>query len=562
MNNADDFSTNYQQHKTQRELMLQVNLKFEEGDLNECRELLSQCAEEDPETMVAQATLYSKEGRHNDALDLFLEVLNIQGFETEIAYNIALCHYMIGETQEALEAIQDIIDRAMQSYPELCPKTIDDEEGMQEISNSIHLQDSFLIESYNLKAAIEFGADNISKARRTLKQMPQRKEEEIDPVTLHNHGLMDIDVDVKGGFEKLNFLVANPPFPPETFGNLLLLYCKFGHHDLSADILAENSHLTYDFLTEDLYDYLDTIILAKASPEKALEKFESMNRKYTTDLRKFVQDMESDDSSQNSYTKQLKINYQSTLNSYIPVLMAQAHIYWQQEKYSKIEQIFHKSADLCVDVDTWKLNVAHTFYIQQGSKFRDAIKYYDTFVKEKSTNGLLNIAPNVLANLCVSYIMTNQNEEAEEIMRLIEKEEETQNSSHRDTPQLHHGCIVNIVIGTLYCEKGNFEFGVSRICKSLEPMKEKLGADTWYYAKRCILALLDHMAKQMIQLGREAVDELVVFLKDVEFHGTNMTPEFGDHREVNFSNEPSKLVSSCISSEATQIQYLLCKLLE
>lgn len=30
----------------------------------------------------------------------------------------------------------------------------------------------------------------------------------------------------------------------------------------------------------------------------------------------------------------------------------------------------------------------------------------------------------VLANLCVSYIMTSQNEEAEELMRKIEKEEE------------------------------------------------------------------------------------------------------------------------------------------
>ena len=30
----------------------------------------------------------------------------------------------------------------------------------------------------------------------------------------------------------------------------------------------------------------------------------------------------------------------------------------------------------------------------------------------------------MLANLCVSYIMTSQNEEAEELMRKIEKEEE------------------------------------------------------------------------------------------------------------------------------------------
>ena len=36
----------------------------------------------------------------------------------------------------------------------------------------------------------------------------------------------------------------------------------------------------------------------------------------------------------------------------------------------------------------------------------------------------MNVSAIVLANLCVSYIMTSQNEEAEELMRKIEKEEE------------------------------------------------------------------------------------------------------------------------------------------
>ena len=35
--------------------------------------------------------------------------------------------------------------------------------------------------------------------------------------------------------------------------------------------------------------------------------------------------------------------------------------------------------------------------------------------------------------------------------------------------QVYHLCIINLVIGTLYCTKGNFEFGISRIIKSLEP---------------------------------------------------------------------------------------------
>ena len=36
-------------------------------------------------------------------------------------------------------------------------------------------------------------------------------------------------------------------------------------------------------------------------------------------------------------------------------------------------------------------------------------------------DSILNVSAIVLANLCVSYIMTSQNEEAEELMRKIEK---------------------------------------------------------------------------------------------------------------------------------------------
>ena len=85
----------------------------------------------------------------------------------------------------------------------------------------------------------------------------------------------------------------------------------------------------------------------------------------------------------------------------------------------------------------------------------------------------MDVTAIVLANLCVSYIMTSQNEEAEELMRKIEKEEER--ASFEDpTKRSYHLCIVNLVIGTLYCAKGNYEFGISRIMKSLEPFNKKV----------------------------------------------------------------------------------------
>ena len=59
---------------------------------------------------------------------------------------------------------------------------------------------------------------------------------------------MNMDDDASGGFEKLGFLLTSSPMPPETFGNLLLLYCKYGYYDLAADVLAENQHLVDKYL--------------------------------------------------------------------------------------------------------------------------------------------------------------------------------------------------------------------------------------------------------------------------------------------------------------------------
>ena len=57
--------------------------------------------------------------------------------------------------------------------------------------------------------------------------MPPRSEEELDPVTLHNQALMNMDENPTQGFEKLQFLLQQVACPPETFANLLLLYVKF-----------------------------------------------------------------------------------------------------------------------------------------------------------------------------------------------------------------------------------------------------------------------------------------------------------------------------------------------
>ena len=134
---------------------------------------------------------------------------------------------------------------------------------------------------------------------------------------------------------------------------------------------------------------------------------------------------------------------------------------------------------------------------------------------------LLSITAIVLANLCVSYIMTSQNADAEELMKCVEKEEERV-AIEEPTKMTFHLCIVNLVIGTLYCAKGNYNLGVSRIVKSLEPFNKKLGTDTWFYAKRCMLSLIETLAKHMLVLPDTSFNELLNFLDAVEIHGKNI----------------------------------------
>lgn len=97
--------------------------------------------------------------------------------------------------------------------------------------------------------------------------------------------------------------------------------------------------------------------------------------------------------------------------------------------------------------------------------------------------------------------MTSQNEAAEELMRKIEKEEERVILS--DQQPIHHLCIVNLVIGKLYCAKGNFEFGITRIIKSLEPYDKKLSADTWYV---CSHMACPQCGKECLRWGEAAND--------------------------------------------------------
>uniref|UniRef100_A0AAR2KGM1 Tetratricopeptide repeat protein 30 n=1 Tax=Pygocentrus nattereri TaxID=42514 RepID=A0AAR2KGM1_PYGNA len=436
---------------------LQAAIKYGEEDFPAAMALVEQLPVDDPDTDVDQGCLLYKMGEYEKACLKFVASMQVLGYQPDLAYNIALCHYSLKQYAAALKYIGEIIERGMREHPELGIGMTTEGIEVKSVGNTLVLHKTALIEAFNLKAAIEYQLKKYEAAQEALTDMPPRSEEELDPVTLHNQALMNMDTKPSEGFEKLAFLLQQSPFPPVTFGNLLLLYCKYEYFDLAADVMAENAHLTYKFLSTYLYEFLDAMLTSQTAPEEVKVVLKPLFLSLFLSFLLVYQ-----------CTRRLFISY--SFRRYIPVLMAQAKIYWNRDNYNMVEKIFRKSVEFCSEHDTWKLNVAHVLFMQEN-KYKEAIGFYEPIVKKHYDN-ILNVSAIVLANLCVSYIMTSQNEEAEELMRKIEKEEE-QVSYNDPDKKVFHLCIVNLVIGTLYCAKGNYDFGISRVIKSLEPYNKK-----------------------------------------------------------------------------------------
>lgn len=553
-------------------MALQAVIAYEMDELSTCKQLLDQTAEEAGADAVAvvnnRGCVAYKEGRFHDAKLLFQEAAKAaEGLgapadgssmgASELAYNDALCNYKLKSYGAAVKSVSEVIERGMLEHPELSVGSYADGVEVSSVGNSQTLRETALVEAFNLKAAIEYQMHNNDAIKEALADMPPRSDEELDPVTLHNQALMHMDDDPQTGFQKLNFLLSNPPFPPETFGNLLLLYCKPSHgfYDQAADVMAENAHLTSKHLTPDLYEFLEATIASQTSPDEAYRKFNTAAKRHVDVLRRLTKQIQDARIERDNESLRRSIaKYDEALEAYIPGLMAMARVYWEMENYEAVERNFRQSAEFCSEHDVWRLNVAHTFFMQE-QKFKEAIRYYEPIVKKHSEN-LLDVTAIVLANLCVSYIMTSQNEEAEDLMRRIEKEEERQ--AYQDPEkQSFHLCIVNLVIGTLYCAKGNFEFGISRIIKSLEPYNKKLETDTWFYAKRCLLAVIENLSKHMIVLTDSSLHEMLAFLEAADAHGKNILCNF---------NQAGKTIGTegarTVSQEARMIKALLLKATE
>lgn len=66
--------------------------------------------------------------------------------------------------------------------------------------------------------------------------------------------------------------------------------------------------------------------------------------------------------------------------------MSQASIYWNLHNYAVIEKLLKKASEFCTDYEVWQLNLGHALFMQENTKFNEAIELYKAIVRKHYDN--------------------------------------------------------------------------------------------------------------------------------------------------------------------------------
>eukprot|EP00986_Skeletonema_menzelii_P002032 scaffold556_cov144-Skeletonema_menzelii.AAC.1 len=541
--------------------LLQAQAEMEQGLLLEAAATLKHCIEEDTDTVLSLAAIHFRNKDYASALDKYLDARSLDD-RPIIAYFIALCHYHLEDYEMALSAVNDIIETRVE----------DDFED-----------NSCLY--YNLKASILYAMKDVKAAKATMKELMDMGEEEedlLDAVTMHNDAIVKFDTDPAAAIQKLQCIITSQPlhefYPSEAFGNILIMLLNQGHEDLASETFEAYKHVAPELLPHETYSYVQAAVTSMTSPTETLERsvverakrlkleMKRLRSKKLPSTRAATASIRPTSSRPSSSrpmssrpstavtqrdlaraTKEFEIS----VNEFVPLLMLQAKTLWDQGGYAKTEAFLQQHSEILGDSDVFCENMAHSLFLQQGDKFEESIPYYEMLINSHTeASNLLELPAMALANLCVAYILTNQNEEAEAVMKAIALEEDNA-LAMGDVTESYHNSIVNLAVGTLYCERGNYDFGISRIIKSLEPFDKNLSPDTWFYTKRCFLALASKISKLMFMMNDVMLHEIIDFFDDVTAEGTNIVLD----DIISLTDQPIT-----IASESRQLKQLFMTL--
>lgn len=79
------------------------------------------------------------------------------------------------------------------------------------------LRETAIVEGLNLKAAILYLSEDVEGSKKVITCVPVIQEGGTDPVTFHNQAVFFVNQNSAESIKKLNYLLSNSLFPPETF---------------------------------------------------------------------------------------------------------------------------------------------------------------------------------------------------------------------------------------------------------------------------------------------------------------------------------------------------------
>jgi len=478
------------ERQTDQSRQLAATLRFECGD----KSLISPDLKND-QKLVFEGFQFYRDRAFSKARGKFQEAAAFLGWRPFLAYNLAACEHQLGNFQAASAGAGEIISKA--------PRSLRGEFS----GNSDALKISCLVEAANLQAAAQFKLQDCRAAEAAFAALPARPESELDAVTLHNSAVFLAGKNPAEAVNRLDHLLSAETKPKETVANFILIALRSGAFDLAGEALSPAAHLS-----PDLQDFSEAVVLCGAAPEEAVAKLTDLARKLEAQLGRAAAAIQDAKTAGPEEVRRRVAAYDALAGKLLPVVMWKAKVLWETRQIEKVDVLLRDYADFFADEDCWKINTAHVLFAQE--KFPEAIQLYQPIVA--AAPDLLELSALLLANLCVAHILTNQNEKAETLMHAVSLAEDK-----LDSPSFHL-CTINIVIGNLYCSRGNYDFGISRLLKAFDPLERRLGAETWFYAKRALLSWLEQQAGQLIVSRDDTFAEVSVFLDSVIRRGKSV----------------------------------------
>ncbi|EAX70302.1 hypothetical protein TVAG_500680, partial [Trichomonas vaginalis G3] len=98
-------------------------------------------------------------------------------------------------------------------------------------------------------------------------------------------------------------------------------------------------------------------------------------------------------------------------------------------------------------------------------------------------------------------------------------DEENNRRKRRKCPSLSTYQLFILSLAHYTALTPNFEFGIDYVFKAFNPMQDKLSADTWFYAKKCLFELTRCLALRQFVLADAMFNKIIEFLDNVDKYG-------------------------------------------